>query len=136
MTSTAPPGYRFYPTEEELISFYLQNKLNNRREDMEWVIPMANEREANGGRQIRTTPSGYWKATSSPSLVYSSGNRAMGVKRTIVFYQGRAPACTKMKWKMNKYRALEEGATGVISSSATKGIITFVILRLMRILQV
>lgn len=41
MTSTVPLGFRFYPTEEELIGFYLQNKLNNRREDMERVIPVA-----------------------------------------------------------------------------------------------
>lgn len=36
-----PPGYRFFPTEEELVGFYLQNKLeNNREEDMERVIPV------------------------------------------------------------------------------------------------
>ncbi|CAL9168861.1 unnamed protein product [Musa hybrid cultivar] len=156
MTSTVPLGFRFYPTEEELIGFYLQNKLNNRREDMERVIPVADvyccdpwqlppisgeacgrdgeqwfffcprqEREANGGRPTLTTPSGYWKGTGSPSLVYSSENRAMGVKRTMVFYQGSPLACTKTKWKMNEYRALEEGATGVISSAAAKVIITF-----------
>ncbi|CAL9130172.1 unnamed protein product [Musa textilis] len=150
-TSTVPPGYRFYPTEEELIGFYLRNKLDNRREDMERVIPVADvyrcdpwqlppiageacrrdgeqwfffcprqEREANGGRPNRITPSGYWKATGSPSFVYSSGNRAMGVKRTMVFYQGSPPAYTKTKWKMNEYRALEEGAAGAISTAAAK----------------
>ncbi|XP_020981498.1 NAC domain-containing protein 90-like [Arachis duranensis] len=35
-----PPGYRFYPTEEELISFYLRNKLEGVREDMNRVIPV------------------------------------------------------------------------------------------------
>lgn len=35
-----PPGYRFYPTEEELISFYLHNKLEGEREDMNRVIPV------------------------------------------------------------------------------------------------
>lgn len=34
------PGFRFYPTEEELLSFYLHNKLNNLRSDMERVIPV------------------------------------------------------------------------------------------------
>ncbi|URE41131.1 No apical meristem (NAM) protein [Musa troglodytarum] len=161
-----PPGHQFYPTEEELIGFYLRNKLDNRREDMERVIPVADvyrcdpwqlppiageacgrdgeqwfffcprqEREANGGRPNRITPSGYWKATGSPSFVYSSGNRAMGVKRTMVFYQGSPPAYTKTKWKMNEYRALEEGAAGAISTAAAKVIITFLILRSMRILQ-
>jgi No apical meristem (NAM) protein len=36
-----PPGYRFFPTEEELLGFYLQNKLENRREDdMERIMPV------------------------------------------------------------------------------------------------
>lgn len=33
------PGYRFYPTEEELVSFYLHNKLQGKREDTCRVIP-------------------------------------------------------------------------------------------------
>lgn len=36
-----PLGYRFYPTEEELVSFYLYNKLEGRNEeDMQRVIPV------------------------------------------------------------------------------------------------
>nr|CAB3461332.1 unnamed protein product [Digitaria exilis] len=37
-----PPGFRFYPTEEELLCFYLRNKLDGvRRGDIERVIPVA-----------------------------------------------------------------------------------------------
>ncbi|XP_015692616.2 NAC domain-containing protein 90-like [Oryza brachyantha] len=37
-----PPGYRFYPTEEELVCFYLRHKLDGRRcRDIERVIPVA-----------------------------------------------------------------------------------------------
>jgi hypothetical protein len=37
-----PPGYRFYPTEEELVSFYLRHMLDgSRRADIERVIPVA-----------------------------------------------------------------------------------------------
>uniref|UniRef100_A0ACD5TFL6 Uncharacterized protein n=1 Tax=Avena sativa TaxID=4498 RepID=A0ACD5TFL6_AVESA len=37
-----PPGYRFYPTEEELVRFYLRHKLDgSRRGDIERVIPDA-----------------------------------------------------------------------------------------------
>lgn len=33
-------GFRFYPTEEELVSFYLNNKLESKREDsIRRVIP-------------------------------------------------------------------------------------------------
>ncbi|KAK1323553.1 NAC domain-containing protein 90 [Acorus calamus] len=140
------PGYRFFPTEEELVTFYLRHKLNHhRREEIERIIPVANiyavdpqhlpgvhnqgdpeqwfffnpmqEREAQGGRPSRTTPSGYWKATGSPSWVRSSNNRVVGCKKTMVFYEGRAPTGRKTKWKMNEYRALEDEITTPATTS-------------------
>lgn len=71
------------------------------------------EREARGGRPSRTTGSGYWKATGSPSYVYSSDNRVIGVKKTMVFYNGKAPTGRKTKWKMHEYRAIEADPTTV-----------------------
>ncbi|KAK4757424.1 hypothetical protein SAY87_018725 [Trapa incisa] len=65
------------------------------------------ESEARGGRPKRLTTSGYWKATGSPGYIYSSGNRTIGVKRTMVFYVGRAPSGRKTEWKMNEYKAIE-----------------------------
>ncbi|KAI3822759.1 hypothetical protein L1987_10357 [Smallanthus sonchifolius] len=136
--------YRFYPTEEELISFYLSNKLQNHRtRDLHRVIPVVNvyehnpsllprlagelcrrdteqwfffvprqEREAQGGRPSRTTASGYWKATGSPNYVYSSDNKVIGVKKTMVFYEGKSRTVKKTQWKMNEYRAIKEEADG------------------------
>ncbi|KAK4791068.1 hypothetical protein SAY86_031481 [Trapa natans] len=136
-----PVGYRFYPTEEELVSFYLRNKLDGRNEeDMHRVIPVLDiyekepsdlprlagemcredaqqwfffarrqERETNGGRISRSTASGYWKSTGSRRYVYSSDHRAIAVKKSMVFYEGRAPRGRKTKWKMNEYKAI--GAT-------------------------
>ncbi|RCV37101.1 hypothetical protein SETIT_8G036100v2 [Setaria italica] len=132
-----PPGYRFYPTEEELLSFYLRHRLAGTRPQVEHFIPVVDiysyhpselqamagvanvgdkeqwfffcpraERELHGGRPARTTPSGYWKATGSPSYVYSApANRVIGEKRTMVFYEGRAPTGNKTRWKMNEYKA-------------------------------
>lgn len=68
------------------------------------------EREARGGRPNRTTASGYWKATGSPGYVYSSDNKVIGVKKTMVFYKGKSPTGRKTKWKMNEYRAIQEEA--------------------------
>ncbi|CAL5389205.1 unnamed protein product [Camellia sinensis] len=140
------PGFRFYPTEEELVSFYLQKKLEGRRQDLDLVIPVLyiydfnpsdlpqfagelcrkdpeqwfffiprQENEARGGRPNRLTTSGYWKATGSPGYVFSSQNRIIGMKSTLVFYKGRAPSGRKTEWKMNEYRAIE----GEPSSSIT-----------------
>uniref|UniRef100_A0A0E0MJT8 NAC domain-containing protein n=1 Tax=Oryza punctata TaxID=4537 RepID=A0A0E0MJT8_ORYPU len=138
----ATAGFRFYPTEEELIGFYLRHRLAGTRiDDVTRVIPVVDvygyhpsqlasmageasvgdkeqwfffcpraDRELHGGRPARTTPSGYWKATGSPSFVFSSSSaasRVIGVKRTMVFYQGRAPTGTKTRWKMNEYKAVD-----------------------------
>ncbi|EOY33390.1 hypothetical protein QUC31_018964 [Theobroma cacao] len=142
-------GFRFFPTEEELVSFYLHNQLEGKRQEMHHVIPVLNiydvepwdlpqlagevckadteqwfyftprqEKEARGGRPNRTTASGYWKATGSPSYVYSSDNQVIGMKKTMVFYKGKAPSGRKTKWKMNEYRAIEAVANP--SAAATR----------------
>ncbi|CAN8268322.1 unnamed protein product [Cochlearia groenlandica] len=134
-------GFRFYPTEVELISFYLQNQLEGGNETIHSVIPILDvfsveptqlpylagqscrgdaeqwlffvprqEREARGGRPSRTTGSGYWKATGSPGPVFSDENRVIGIKKTMVFYTGKAPTGRKTKWKMNEYKAIKETA--------------------------
>lgn len=79
------------------------------------------ESEARGGRPNRLTSEGYWKATGSPGFVYSS-NRAIGEKRTMVFYIGRAPSGRKTDWKMNEYKAIEGEAS--TSTSATPAVCT------------
>lgn len=35
-----PPGFRFFPTEEELVGFYLHNKLEGPINAMDRVIPV------------------------------------------------------------------------------------------------
>ncbi|CAJ1956168.1 unnamed protein product [Sphenostylis stenocarpa] len=133
-----PPGFRFYPTEEELVAFYLHNQLQGQRHDTSRVIPVIDingiepsnlptlagelcrgdkeqwfffsprqERETRGGRPSRTTASGYWKATGSPGHVYSSDNKVIGMKKTMVFYKGKAPTGRKTKWKMHEYKAIQ-----------------------------
>ncbi|XVF07621.1 hypothetical protein REPUB_Repub06bG0155000 [Reevesia pubescens] len=145
------PGFRFYPTEEELVSFYLHNKLEGKSEDLNhlmnqvipdvdiyafnpWDLPQFSvylchkdpeqwfffiprqESEARGGRPKRLTTTGYWKATGSPGFVYSFNNRPIGVKRTMVFYNGRAPNGKKTEWKMNEYKAIEGDASSAIGA--------------------
>ncbi|KAJ4830107.1 hypothetical protein Tsubulata_001313 [Turnera subulata] len=75
------------------------------------------ESEARGGRPRRLTSNGYWKATGSPGYIYAN-DRCIGMKRTMVFYTGRAPHGQKTDWKMNEYKAINRGEAS--SSSSTK----------------
>lgn len=59
-----PPGFRFYPTEEELVSFYLQNKLEGAREDlnrvMDRIIPVVDIYDSKPWELPRKNPLFFW----------------------------------------------------------------------------
>ncbi|KAL6217962.1 hypothetical protein ACLB2K_011179 [Fragaria x ananassa] len=126
------PGFRFHPTEEELLEFYLKSVvfgkrlrfdiiefLNIYRHDpwdlpglskigeREWYFFVPRDRKhGSGGRPNRTTETGFWKATGSDRKIVSLSDpkRIIGLRKTLVFYKGRAPRGTKTDWVMNEYR--------------------------------
>ncbi|KAJ4877995.1 NAC domain containing protein 35 [Raphanus sativus] len=124
------PGFRFHPTEEELIEFYLRRKVEGKRFNVElitfldlyrydpWELPVMaaiGEKEwyfyvprdrkyRNGDRPNRVTTSGYWKATGADRTIRSESARPIGLKKTLVFYSGKAPKGTRTSWIMNEYR--------------------------------
>ncbi|XP_008464818.1 protein CUP-SHAPED COTYLEDON 3 isoform X3 [Cucumis melo] len=127
-----PPGYRFHPTDEELIAFYLASKVfkpsnfdlgvNIAEVDLNrcepWELPEAKMGEKEwyffslrvrkyptGLRTNRATVAGYWKATGKDRQIHSSCNGVkLGTKKTLVFYKGGAPRGIKTKWVMHEYR--------------------------------
>ncbi|XP_037446372.1 protein CUP-SHAPED COTYLEDON 1-like [Triticum dicoccoides] len=79
----------------------------------EWYFFSFRDRKyATGLRTNRATRSGYWKATGkdriirSPRLSSSRSGRAaiVGMRKTVVFYRGRAPNGTKTCWVMHEFR--------------------------------
>ncbi|KAJ1260829.1 hypothetical protein BS78_10G262400 [Paspalum vaginatum] len=129
------PGFRFHPTEEELLEFYLRQAAQGRKLRFDiiptvhlyrhdpWELPglaRIGEREwyffvprdhrkhqaGSGGRPSRTTERGFWKATGSDRAVRCAADpkRLIGLKKTLVYYEGRAPRGTKTDWVMNEYR--------------------------------
>ncbi|CAB4290962.1 unnamed protein product [Prunus armeniaca] len=126
------PGFRFHPTEEELLEFYLKSVVFGKRQrfdiigflniyhhdprdlpglskigEREWYFFVPRDRKhGSGGRPNRTTETGFWKATGSDRKIVSLSDpkRIIGLRKTLVFYKGRAPRGTKTDWVMNEYR--------------------------------
>ncbi|KAE8693942.1 NAC100 protein [Hibiscus syriacus] len=124
-----PSGFRFHPTDEELIYQYLYKKfldINfssiaigevdlNKSEpwelpwkaklgEKEWYFFCVRDRKyPTGLRTNRATDSGYWKATGKDKEIYR-GKSLVGMKKTLVFYKGRAPKGVNSNWVMHEYR--------------------------------
>ncbi|MCO5592445.1 hypothetical protein L7F22_046447 [Adiantum nelumboides] len=137
--SILPPGFRFHPTDEELVSFYLHRKVLGKHiesnviaeidlykhdpwelprlsclpsKDMEWYFfNPPDKKYPRGSRTNRATHSGYWKATGRDRRVFSE-SKLVGLKKTLVFYKGRAPNGERTDWVMHEYHLLNPSQVG------------------------
>ncbi|KAG6399151.1 hypothetical protein SASPL_140626 [Salvia splendens] len=125
--SQVPPGFRFHPTEEELLHYYLRKKVAAEKIDLDvirdvdlnklepWEIQGStpqndwyffshkDKKYPTGTRTNRATAAGFWKATGRDKVIHSNFRR-IGMRKTLVFYRGRAPHGQKSDWIMHEYR--------------------------------
>ncbi|URE11448.1 No apical meristem (NAM) protein [Musa troglodytarum] len=124
------PGFRFHPTDEELVGFYLRRKVEKKGFGVEiikeidiykydpWDLPKvisAGEKEwyffclrgrkyRNSIRPNRVTRSGFWKATGIDRPVCSDTGDCIGLKKSLVYYKGSAGKGIKTEWMMHEFR--------------------------------
>lgn len=74
--------------------------------EREWYFFSLRDRKyPTGVRTNRATGAGYWKATGKDREVHAAATGALlGMKKTLVFYKGRAPRGEKTKWVLHEYR--------------------------------
>ncbi|KAK1301298.1 NAC domain-containing protein 18 [Acorus calamus] len=130
------PGFRFHPTDQELIIHYLKEKVSTTSlspavsiiadvdlykynpwdlpdkalfGEEEWFFFTPRDRKyPNGARPNRAAASGFWKATGTDKqIIASGGSECLGVKKALIFYQGRPPKGVKTDWIMHEYRLLD-----------------------------
>ncbi|KAL7137838.1 hypothetical protein ABFS83_10G120900 [Erythranthe nasuta] len=141
-----PPGFRFHPTDEEIIVHYLLKKSIDRRfsavaitevdlnkcepwdlpnkaktGEKEWYVFWQRDKKyPRGKRTNRATKSGYWKATGKDKEIHMKGKKKclIGMRKTLVFYRGRAPKGENTNWVMHEFR-LEGNSFHYINFSST-----------------
>ncbi|KAL0363084.1 UNVERIFIED_CONTAM: protein SOMBRERO [Sesamum calycinum] len=135
---SVPPGFRFHPTDEELLYYYLRKKVSYEPSiwmsseksistnlslgtskkcrigsgpQNEWYFFSHKDKKyPTGTRTNRATAAGFWKATGRDKAIHLTNSKRIGMRKTLVFYTGRAPHGQKTDWIMHEYRLDDDTA--------------------------
>ncbi|XP_074371339.1 NAC domain-containing protein 82-like isoform X1 [Apium graveolens] len=139
-----PPGFRFHPTDVELIMYYLKRKVTGKKlvfdaltelniykfapwdlpekcllksKDLEWYFFCPKQKKySSGARSNRATENGYWKITGTDKLV-TINQRTVGTRKTLIFYKGQPPKGERTDWVMHEYSLGDKKLAGVVQDA-------------------
>ncbi|KAF7009258.1 hypothetical protein CFC21_023822 [Triticum aestivum] len=133
-STNLPPGFHFFPSDEELVIHFLRRKaaLLPCRPDIVPTLPQnrydpweLNALQAGNqwyffsqATQSRTSRNGCWNPIGADEAV-SSGGSHVGLKKTLVFSIGEPFQATKTNWVMHEYHLLD-GNGGTSSSGSSR----------------
>ncbi|KAG8650423.1 hypothetical protein MANES_07G038365v8 [Manihot esculenta] len=111
--NSLPVGYRFAPSDDELIRYYLLRKINNEhlppnriyvRKRKPVVFFTSREKKyPNGSTPKRNAGElGYWEPTGTDEAILD-GKKPMGFRKSLDYYEGKQRDGTKTNWKMHEY---------------------------------
>ncbi|KAL0372895.1 UNVERIFIED_CONTAM: NAC domain-containing protein 43 [Sesamum calycinum] len=111
--SKVPPGFRFHPTEEELLQYYLRKKLACEKIDLDVIRDVDLNKlepwEIQEKCKIGSTPQNDWYFFSHKDKKYPTGHGRTGRRLPVSGrppdgIRGRAPHGQKSDWIMHEYR--------------------------------
>ncbi|TYI85999.1 hypothetical protein E1A91_D04G037300v1 [Gossypium mustelinum] len=135
-----PPGFRFCPTDEELVLHFLYPKslrlpcYSNIIPELDlhrlhpWELDgkalMSGKRYFFFSQKMenRVLENGYWKQLDMEEPIFSGGSGKVGVKKLFEFYIGGAPFGMKTNWVMQEYHLCNWGSALSLHYPKTKGI--------------
>ncbi|XP_059434357.1 protein NTM1-like 9 [Corylus avellana] len=127
-----PRGFRFCPTDQELVNYFLRSKITGINHQALHFIPQLDHdffkwepwdlpessglptkdeewfffspRHRNGNRMNRATNAGYWKVVGKDQKIWSGGS-LIGRKKILLFYLGSTSNAKITDWVMHEYHA-------------------------------
>ncbi|XP_048134808.1 uncharacterized protein LOC115746578 isoform X2 [Rhodamnia argentea] len=144
-----PVGYRFHPTDEELVDHYLKLKVLGFRDNIciipevdicKWepwelaqrfkeqsIIPSDDKVQEwwffcpKMPQVRRSTRLGFWKKTGvDRSIKARDNNREIGTRKLLVFHKGRSPKGIKTNWVVHEYHLLTDNLDELFPHNLTK----------------
>ncbi|MFQ6644929.1 hypothetical protein Gotur_019958 [Gossypium turneri] len=129
-----PIGFRFHPTDEELVVHYLKRKalclplpasvipefdvfqtdpwsMPGDMKESKYFFSTRHDSYINN-KCKRAAGSGYWKPIGKEKPILASGtNRVLGMRRALIFCQRKCSNGTQTRWLLHQYRLVDSVPT-------------------------